>query len=858
METKLIIAVLLLPLATSIVVDPANPEWFLNNDGTPFYLCGPGDPEGFLYRGARLPDGTRDGDQMQLINKLAPTGADGIYLMGIRSHGGDGGSTENPFIDSDPANGIDQDILDQWETWFTAMDDNGIIIYFFFYDDAIKVSTSLDWPLQNGELDPGELNYIQTIVNRFEHHENLVWSVMEEVEEMGSDYREHASKIAETIKQYDDYDHPVAVHQLTGLTFRFPDDPYIDSFSIQYASNTIDGNHDAMLTAWNGAAGRYNLNFAEPSTNFGTVDYSRQRNWAIATAGAYVMPIGWDIAGTDVAYLEDCGRLVEFMESTDFNEMSPHDELAYGATEYVLANPGQSYIAYSRNAGNMGIRNLETGIYELKWYDTVDGDWSEQTVNAAGDTSWPRPSNIGQEAALHITRSMTGTTHYIRDGANGDGSDWANALDDLPTNLERGHTYYIADGSYAARDFEDPVSGTERITIKKATGSDHGTDTGWQDSYGDGYALWGPIYFKTSHYTFDGSTGGGTGSWRTGHGFRFDVSSGGFAMTIGDPWGPASSRESDRYGIIIKHVEVSGTQKPCSDVGGGGLKIAGGQLGHHDIQLSYLWLHDLAICMQGALLKDSILENSLLERQASSSSCHSEGWAAWGPSENITVRNNIFSDIEGTAFIAIGNAYDWDVYNNIFMCTEGRPYSCGVGNGVIGTTDHDYETTSDWRVYNNNFVNIQNARIDLNSPNGPAAQRNRVFNNIFLGNSGTGFSGVEEHDYNWFYNNGASDDYANTETHGQIGTGTPFVNWQNLDFRLNGPTQPGIPTEFTTDIIGNVRGADGVWDRGVHEYSGSCVAMTLSELIAEVNNWKAGGGTILQLMQSIQRWKDGC
>ena len=56
--------------------------------------------------------------------------------------------------------------------------------------------------------------------------------------------------------------------------------------------------------------------------------------------------------------------------------------------------------------------------------------------------------------------------------------------------------------------------------------------------------------------------------------------------------------------------------------------------------------------------------------------------------KHVIVRNNLFSDIEGTAVIALGRADYWDVYNNIFTCTAGHPNSCGVGNGIIGTTDH--------------------------------------------------------------------------------------------------------------------------------------------------------------------------
>ena len=101
-----------------IVVDSEHPQWLKRKRGGPFFICGPGDPEDFLYRGRLRPDGTRDGDQMELIEKMKGTGANCIYLMAVRSHGGDGDKTHNPFIDNDPSKGINSKVLAQWEKWF--------------------------------------------------------------------------------------------------------------------------------------------------------------------------------------------------------------------------------------------------------------------------------------------------------------------------------------------------------------------------------------------------------------------------------------------------------------------------------------------------------------------------------------------------------------------------------------------------------------------------------------------------------------------------------------------------------------------------------------------------------------------
>ena len=81
--------------------------------------------------------------------------------------------------------------------------------------------------------------------------------------------------------------------------------------------------------------------------------------------------------------------------------------------------------------------------------------------------------------------SWSASNHYVRAGATGDGSgsDWINACPDFTgscavSSLVRGDTYYVAAGTYGSRTFNTAESGTLVITIKGATASDPGTDTG--------------------------------------------------------------------------------------------------------------------------------------------------------------------------------------------------------------------------------------------------------------------------------------------------------------------------------------------------------------------------------------------
>jgi len=388
------------PQSGQIIVAPDHPQWLKRKGGRPFFMCGPGDPEDFLYRGKLNPDGTRDGDQMKLIEKIKGTGANCIYLMGVRSHGGDGDKTHNPFVNNNPAKGINEKVLEQWEVWFTEMDKNGIVIYFFFYDDSARIWNTGD------KVGKEEKDFIRAIVDRFEHHKNLIWCIAEEYQEALSVKR--VKNIAAQIRAADDYGHVIAVHKLNGLDFsEFADEPNIDQFAIQYNVPTADALHKGMVSAWKRAQGKYSLNMSE-AADFGTGGQAREKSWACAMGGAYVMILRMDIATTKESDLRDCGRLVRFFESTNFNEMSPHDELGYEGTKYVLALPVNSYIAYTPALrGKIGLRDMTAGTYEFYWLDCVTGKQVRQAkVNVdAGNQTWSKPRGIGSELAVYIRRA---------------------------------------------------------------------------------------------------------------------------------------------------------------------------------------------------------------------------------------------------------------------------------------------------------------------------------------------------------------------------------------------------------------------------------------------------------------------
>ena len=402
--------------------------------------------------------------------------------------------------------------------------------------------------------------------------------------------------------------------------------------------------------------------------------------------------------------------------------------------------------------------------------------------------------------------------HYIRAGANGNGSSWVNALPELPSSLQRGHTYYIADGNYGDYDFDDPYDAQNPlyIYIKKATIEDHGPDdVTWDDSYGDGEAVFdSTIEFRQSYYIFDGQKR--NPDWKSGYGFVIDATDGDRGIRL--------SYRDVSY-ITVKNTEIAG----CGDDGNSQANdLIYATKGEEGLIFSKLYLHDAGRCpfliRGGGGVDKPVIEYCYVARNESTSTQHSEGIsAAWITS--WIVRHNIWEDIEGTGVIVFYGDH-WEIYGNVIYYTDDATTNPRISNGSITTwTDPLDGNVNNSVIYNNTFVNLKglDAGLDFNS----ASYANKAYNNIFYNCETVNHSKVD-HDYNAYAAIGSGNYDDNPEPNGDYDFDPNlFMNRDNYNYQLIGATQPGkddLGPPYHVDMFGTIRGEDGLWDRGAFEY----------------------------------------
>jgi hypothetical protein len=394
------------PLPGQIVSDPENPFWLVRYDPAgnhrPLFLCGPGDPEGLLFSDSAEP-------AEQVLRQMKAHGGNTIYVIAVRSHGGDGDETQNPFIDHDPMKGVDRAVLDRWDKILRPFDEAEIAIHFFLYDDsAVPFGKYLE------EIPPQEQAFVTAIVERFRDYRNIIWNISEEYRECMTPA--HAARLGRLIAAVDLRGHVVGISQNPGRTFEHAGDPHLKLWHVQSDCTSASNAHEIAVQIATEAWGKYHATYSEVyqygyelmRANDRTA--LRDLNWAIGMAGLYVMHGGIWLADWQPdplpGILSDMRRVQVLMESIpDLTHHASADGLAAGSTMYVLAAGTTSFIAYTYDAtAPMGLADLPAGTYTLRWFDCVRTEEvrSRYRHEQPGTALWRKPAGLGNEVALCV------------------------------------------------------------------------------------------------------------------------------------------------------------------------------------------------------------------------------------------------------------------------------------------------------------------------------------------------------------------------------------------------------------------------------------------------------------------------
>lgn len=414
--------------------------------------------------------------------------------------------------------------------------------------------------------------------------------------------------------------------------------------------------------------------------------------------------------------------------------------------------------------------------------------------------------------ALGIGGAVNGATHCVRVGAVGsaDGSDWNNAFTALPATLNRGDTYYIADGSYSGYTFDDAPSGTTLITVKKAIESDHGPSTGWSSAYGDGSAEFSTqiLFSNTAYYLIDGQVG----SKESGYGFRREMQSGDGIKGI---------RFNDSNFITIKHFDIDGNNHTGSS-GDGIYSITG----MTDNTFSFVRVYGCSrvlVLMNGGAR--CVWEWCWLERPNANAGQHSEIFSVSDPAvDDCIIRYSYIIDPISTGGIMIEGS-GWKIYGNVITSTEQRGTST-LNNGIIGGWSANPSTGH--IIVNNTFVDINwtdsggGKLFPIEGGETSGNQNNIHFNTTYDSNCAT-------NSHNAFgpsVNPGESNQQTGIASSKFVTYGSEYFQKSTDNFALASATTAGatLAEEFKYDGITNFdgtlieRGTDGTWDRGAFEF----------------------------------------
>ena len=404
----------------SIQADPDHPYHFQYQDGTPFYWFG--DTNWRLGK----TDASENLDRASVFDYIDQRADQGFNY--IHANFGNGTVTGNA-----PNEG--------GSLWSGGLGDKINPGYFQELDNRIEYANSkgitvgymLDWAQGWDDYTPAERErYTEYVAARYSGY-NVSFIVAGEFNETLNEsiYR----GLGETLAASDPHDRAIAVHP-DGSAEVFANDPWATFGDYQQQYTNL---HDSILEVRDNNKPVVNSEYAyylRDSNGDGRVDKPnsetlediRHASWDIVMAGGYFVT-GWgttylggkrdpgrfntDDPRNDV-WEEDVQYVREFFTSREWWELEPADNLinGNGGIKYALAEPGEHYVAYTRESTNtrtLSLGNVPSATYRVQRFNPRTGTYTELN-DYTGNGSVTLTPPDGQDWIFVVSRRGAGSS----------------------------------------------------------------------------------------------------------------------------------------------------------------------------------------------------------------------------------------------------------------------------------------------------------------------------------------------------------------------------------------------------------------------------------------------------------------
>ncbi len=373
-------------------------------------------------------------DLIGAVNYLASKGMNAFSFITMNIQGDD--KNVFPYVDYKTYDRFDTSKLDQWEVIFEHGDKLGMFLHFK------TLETENQGLLDNGGTGLYTKLYYRELIARFGHHLALNWNLCEETGDWQNppttfpvDVQGRLT-LANYVSSIDPYKHHIVIHNGNWFTGVYGKDSKFTGASLQTNKADFKNVHNSVLRilkeadaegkTWAVACdepGDAQHSLVPDADNPEHNNARKNGLWGAVMAGAWGTEwyFGYKHAHSDLSCQDyrsrdlfwDQGKIcLDFFKNNniEFWNMKSNDALISSKNDFVLANPGNSYVIFLKN-GNESKLDLgnHANKYRILWYNPRTGGKLQKgkikTVSGTGKQSlgFP-PSDKEKDWVVYLTK----------------------------------------------------------------------------------------------------------------------------------------------------------------------------------------------------------------------------------------------------------------------------------------------------------------------------------------------------------------------------------------------------------------------------------------------------------------------